>query len=695
MALLLTGANRPMNVGNNRRALYAPFAQNAPATPVNGTSGRLTQIIAETMGWWDASSPQGLVGPGGSSIETWSAPANMLADLTGNGRDLLPFSNPSSTTLPRGSPHLSGLLGGAGFPVAAKELLQPALDATSGWQRPSSVSYTNADWTWYMVWSRPNWRQATGFDAAPVTLLTIGSRPILQLDSSGGSGRLILFPGTNQLVVSSSMSRRHTHSIVIQYSARSGLALWLDDVQVAQSVQVPSEALTGQVLLLHDGNPFGAAQCWFHEAAEWGRALSNHDITTLLSYASRWTRGNRKGLYFIFNGQSNAVNYSINDGAAALLARGVAWYLGALSYNVLATIGGGTNYTMASGHGLYTVRNSGYPYPGSFVADPQDGSNPSDWQMGHDGLAVQQAIAGLHAEDLSDIWTIVWPWNETDSLRQYGESSTFEAAALRFLSFVRSMLGDTTNNIPLIWWNAIPYGSTEGMAMHRSVVQNLVASGSHNVIVGNPQTSDSNPRNSLWDPLTGIAVAGDTAHRDSIDNLRFAKLAAPVVARALLTSGHVDSLGTIPACIPRRGGPTIAHVYRQTDTKLVITLIHDSGNDIKVPLQAAAGAGFAVMDGGAPENAGAVVQATFCQRIDATHLLVVLDQPLRNASPACQLFYPYGSAQIGRGNAVTDNFSAMSMTAGWNISADLGPDWSLDFPLSATFSGIPLSDVPA
>jgi len=362
----------------------------------------------------------------------------------------------------------------------------------------------------------------------------------------------------------------------------------------------------------------------------------------------------------------------------------------ALAYNVLATTGSPTNYTMQSGHGIYAVASAGYP--GSFVMDPGDGSSPSGWSLGADGLAVQQAVTGLPTEDISDLCAIIWPWNETDSIRQYTEYGTFQAAALRFLSLLRAMVGDTSNRVPLVWWNAIPYGSADGITMHRQVVQSIASTAGQNVIIGNPQTSDSNPRGSSWNSITGIATGGDSAHRDSADNLRFAMLAAPIVARTLLAGGYTDSITTIPGAIPRVGGPSITHVYRESSTVLIVTVVHDGGNDLKVPLQAVTGMGFAVMDGGTPGNDGTIVPAISCLRVDETHLQIVLNSVLTNPSSACQLFYPYGAASIGRGNAITDNFSTTAMPAGWNVSADLGTSWNLDFPLAATFSGIPLSD---
>ena len=113
-----------------------------------------------------------------------------------------------------------------------------------------------------------------------------------------------------------------------------------------------------------------------------------------------------------------------------------------------------------------------------------------------------------------------------------------------------------------------------------------------------------------------------------------------------------------------------------------------------MPLQAAFGAGFAVMDGGSVASPGNIITANAASRIDNTHISVTLTSAIANPSPEVLFFYPYGSTQIGRGDAVTDNASLTTPPSGWNIVSDLGTAWAINMPLQATFYPITPSDQP-
>ena len=553
------------------------------------------------------------------------------------------------------------------------------MDPDQGLISAAMAMGSSTPWTLFLVWSRPNWRQSSN---AASTLLSVGATPILAGDNNGGSGRLVLFPGTQQTVLTSTLTRRHTHAVILRNTPGTGVDVWLDSTQVATAAPNPmASALSAPLLFLHSGAAAGGAECWFHEAAAWDNALPASAIEAVLSYETRWITGSRKGIQILITGQSNSGN-GLNDGAWHLLAQGVAWHLGALGFGVVANYGSPPAATCIHGEGIYPVPALGLS--GSFLTNPGDGSYPSTWGLGADGEAVQTWIqANTDAEDAADIAAIFWPWSENDSTRQYQRK------------------GDIRGRGP---------PSVVARAGHVEPHRRVLAAG---LVVGNPiRLRQQRPRGAdaaggrgrhgrrpYPERYRGSAAdhgrhaAGDRRQlgaglqpghrglqwRRRISSRSSGQSAATACwprrwSRApILASEGGDTITAIPAGVPAAGGPVVTHVYRQTNTSLVVTVQHDCGTDLIVPATlAASGTGWAVMDGGSVAAPGTIVTATACVRLNPTQLQITLAQALVNPSADCRLFYPYGTTTIGRGNAVTDNLSQVTPPAGWNIAADLG-----------------------
>jgi hypothetical protein len=711
MTLMLLSPGSPLLTGPNARALIASLP--AGSTPPAGVfTGPYPSAITGLSGWWDAGLLSGLLDVNGAPLDVTNAVVGSLADKSGNNTALAPYhyavvGTPAVTLA---TPRVNGYLGAVGAPDAGIASYGPTLDPDWGLSHPGFELGAAAAWTRYLVWTRPNLRQATYYvNASPIPLLhcTASGTTILQADSVGSN--LTLFPGTaSQHVLSATLARRHTHAIILRNTPGNGVDVWLDGVQVAQAVPNPlSASANAKVLYLHDGTNQGAAQCWFHEAANWERALSGAEISTLIAAQARWVLGTRRGVSVLVMGQSNAA-WFIQSGGVAALSQGIAWYLGAASYTADFQYAGGTQvpaqYSVISGH---PISNSSPPlFPpglgdGTFLTNPGDGSDPSTWGPGPDFAALTAyltgAAASVSAVDEADIAFLVWPWSEQDSTMPYANKALYKGTVLQLLSMTRGLLGRTAETLPLLAWNAIPYETNDGVQMVRESIADLAAAPVNNIVVFAAQTSDSNPLNASYDPTTGLFSGGDPQHRDQPDLLRYGRIGAHAAGRAAAALGLSDTIPAtaLPASgLPMQGGPRITNVYRASNTNLILTIAHDSGDDLIVPLQAAKGAGFAVMDGGSVASPGNIITATAATRVDATHVSVTLASAITNPSSDALFFYPYGSTQIGRGDAVTDNASLLTPPANWDIANDLGSAWAVNMPLQATTYPITLSDSP-
>jgi hypothetical protein len=161
-----------------------------------------------------------------------------LADKSGVGAALTVYHGATNgTTAPVATPRLNGLLGGLGLnTMVPPNLLAsgqqlPVMDPDQGLISSPMQLGSGSGWTLYLVRSRPNRRQNS---TAPSPVLTIGSTVMLSADNAAGSNQLLLFPGAQQTVLTTGLTRRQSSvaSLLPQRSVRGG---WTFDKAVQRA----------------------------------------------------------------------------------------------------------------------------------------------------------------------------------------------------------------------------------------------------------------------------------------------------------------------------------------------------------------------------------------------------------------------------------------------------------------------------
>lgn len=556
----------------------------------------------------------------------------------------------------------------------------------------------------FLVWSRPKQRQPDlgAVSTADVSLLKIGGVDVISLTSIGdGTDTLKLFPAGSP-VTGGALKLRHTHAMRVVFSGTT-VDVWLDGTKVISGAA--NQITLGATAALSFIN---AAHCIFHEAAAYSKTLTTAENNEITAYQSRYPLGERRAAFGVFIGQSNAGNF-VTFNAHLTLNRAIAYWTGMISSTLLfanGPIAGGT--TLVSGRGIYDGGNA------LFLNSSSGAANVANWPLGTDGNNVMTSLDSLTPDHKANLRYIGWFWSESDSaMLTYADKATYTAAMKRVFSLMRARLGMSAAQLPVLVINALPFSSAVGNQTHREVMQDLVDDATLNCHFMLENSADALGQGAVWDSSTGQeTTAGNSAHRDSPAMQSYAHRMAVPISRALMaansSAGTSDTIAVMHAATPVAPGPRIVSAsyegtaYATTGTVLV-TVAHDGGNDLVVPLRGALGVGWKLMDGvsasvsGTPGAPGALISATACSKVSPTQLRVTLAS-IPSFPTKAKLHYAYGGnlltgfySEIGRGNAVTDNFSTIVLPDGWKIAADLGAAYQPDFPLHATTYGVALT----
>ena len=407
------------------------------------------------------------------------------------------------------------------------------------------------------------------------------------------------------------------------------------------------------------------------------------------------------------HGQSNAGFFDITDGASTLAAQCISYWLGGTGTpgSPDSTLSGNTTQ---AGVGVY-CGVTGYGSYLSYTADTVQAASSAVYTS--NGYNMLNSINTLTTQQKANIQIIILDHGETDSLFAgtgyagngglgYNDKAVYKAAVLNNLNQIRAALNKIAAQLPVLVFG-VTYGTFQGYAMVREAWAELAANSANNIVWGIRQTGDDVVRGNNYNSSTGLITVGtpNSGHVDTNTNLIFAARLSLAAARIIQSSNN-QTPSNIPLILGNGVGPQIVSATLSGNTSAV-TIQHDAGNDLIVPLLASYGVGWTLMDGGTISSPGNLINATACVRVDSTHLQITWASTPVNSGSNCRLFYPIQSAPsnsnqplqlIGRGCAVTDNFSRIMSQNNINFESvfnnylvqtatDIETQWNGNFPI--------------
>ena len=318
------------------------------------------------------------------------------------------------------------------------------------------------------------------------------------------------------------------------------------------------------------------------------------------------------------------------------------------------------NPEMATTYGGTPLWNPGDR--GAFLLH-QPGVDPSRWPRGATGQALDRFVRELLTErNRADCLGILWLHTESDSQdKRMRDVETHAAAIRRHLELIRAAFNRPATGpreLPAYAWAPIPYGnSAEGHRAVRAALAAVMADPRQNFRLAMPQTSDSEGRDN----------GRDYSHRDDPDFRAFARRAAYAITRHQRERHGMDA-GGLPG-----PGPRIARTAAEGAGTTLVTVAHDAGRALKASRAALDGRGWSVLDDGTARKVHAI-------ELRGPDRIAIRHEPCAAPPARRAIGYCLHGEQLGRGNAVTDDWTSRARQSPRGLDAE----WLFDFPLQAT-----------